>query len=268
MNTTSYNHRQRGKWHGVLQIIRFNWRFYAGGIVALALGGLILNFSSLDWLWKFAVILFLAITAFWMVMSLAVSHWVYDRSIITQWTWIGDCLPQPPRRWANIHAGLDESSPALKRLFPHTRGEILDVFDPLEMTEASIAEAREQVVNELDATRASLQKLPLADSEFDALFLIFAAHEIRRAEVRFKFFAELKRALKPGGRILMAEHLRDWKNFIAYGPGCFHFQSRATWHRAAAEAALEIEREFAITPFVRIFVLLKPAREYELKPAS
>lgn len=259
MNTTIDNGRQRSKWQGVLQIVRFNWRFYAAGIIAVALGGLILNLVILGWLWKFTVFFFLTATAFWMVMSLVVSHWVYDRSIITRWTWIADCLPQPPQRWANIHAGLDESSPALKRLFPNARGEILDIFDPLEMTEASIAEAREHALNELAATRADLQKLPLADNEFDALFLIFAAHEIRHAEIRFKFFAELKRALKPDGRILIVEHLRDWKNFIAYGPGCFHFQSRGTWHRAAVEATLEIEREFTITPFVRIFVLRKPA---------
>jgi SAM-dependent methyltransferase len=260
VNTNTYNDLQRGKWHGVEQIIRFNWRFYAAGVVGLVLGGLALNLIVVGWFWKFMVLLCVAITAFWMVMSLVASHWVYDRSIITKWTWIAGCLPQPPRHWANIHAGLDESSGALKRLFPEARGEILDIFDPVEMTEASIAEARRHLGNELSATGANLRKLPLADKEFDALFLIFAAHEIRHTEIRLRFFAELERVLKPDGLIVIVEHLRDWKNFVAYGPGCFHFQSRATWHQAAVQTGFVMEREFAITPFVRIFVLQKQPR--------
>ena len=253
-----HNDCGRSHWHGVGQIIRFNRRFYLAGAATLAVGVPAVLFLALPpWLQDVG---FggLALVAFWMVMSLAASHWVYDRSIITRWTWIARHLPEAPLRWANIHAGLDESSPALKKLFPGTQGEILDIFDPTEMTEASIAEARRHAGNELEATIADLRRLPLAGNQYDALFLIFAAHEIRHPDTRRQFFTELKRALKPGGRVLIVEHLRDWKNFIAYGPGCFHFQSRATWHRAAADSELAIEKDFGITPFVRIFVLRKP----------
>lgn len=260
MDTILHNRSARGKWHGVRQIIRFNWRFYLAGAVALTVGALGLLLIKVSPLWESIGLLCLGVAAFWMGMSLVASHWVYDRSIICKWTWIADHLPRTPRRWANIHAGLDESSAALKELFPGTRGEILDIFDPREMTEASIAEARRHSENESSSIRADLRELPLANEEYDALFLLFAAHEIRHTEVRLRFFSELKRALKPGGRILIVEHLRDWKNFIAYGPGCFHFQSRSTWHHAATQTGLTIEEEFAITPFVRIFVLSKQSR--------
>ena len=257
MNVSMNNIRPRGKYQGVMQILSFNWRFYAAGCVALALGIMGFVFLDLDHSWRMIIALCLATTAFWTLMSLVVSHWVYDRSIICQWTWIADCLPQPPQHWANIHAGLDESTPTLKQLFPAGQGDILDIFDAGEMTEASIAEARRRVANEIPATRVPLLKLPFPDEEFDALFLLFAAHEIRHAETRLKFFAELKRVLKPAGRIVIAEHLRDGRNFLAYGPGCFHFQSRATWLHAARHNGLAVEREFSITPFVRIFVLRK-----------
>jgi len=254
-----HNQSARSRWHGVSQIIRFNWRFYLASAVVLAVGSpAVAVLVAEPWL-KCAAWFCLAVIAFWTVMSLAASHWVYDRSIITKWMWIGRYFPQAPQRWANIHAGLDESSAALKELFPGTRGEILDIFDPVEMTEASIAEARRHAGNQLTTTTADLRHLPLADGQYDALFLIFAAHEIRQTETRRQFFAELKRALRPGGQIMIVEHLRDWKNFIAYGPGCFHFQSRATWHRAALQSGLRIEREFSITPFVRIFLLRKPS---------
>ena len=248
----------RSRWHGVSQIVRFNWRFYLAGAIALAVGLPAVAVLGMGPVLKFAALFCLGVIAFWMVMSLAASHWVYDCSVITKWTWIGRYFPEGAERWVNIHAGLDESSAALKELFPGARGEILDIFDPAEMTEASIAEARRHETNQLEATAADLRHLPLADGQYDALFLIFAAHEIRHAQTRRQFFAELKRALRPGGQVLIVEHLRDWKNFIAYGPGCFHFQSRATWRHAALQSGLRIEEEFGITPFVRIFLLRKP----------
>lgn len=259
MNPTTNNNCPRSNWHGVGQIFRYNWRFYLAGAVALIIGVPAISILPIGPGLRDAGCGCLAIAAFWMVMSLAASHWVYDRSIITRWTWIAQHLPEAPQRWANIHAGLDESSEPLRQMFPGTHGEVLDIFDPAEMTESSIAEARRDAGNKPGATTANLRRLPLADDECDAIFLIFAAHEIRHTDVRLQFFVELKRTLKPGGRVLIVEHLRDWKNFIAYGPGCIHFQTRGTWHRAAAGSDLAIEKEFGITPFVKIFILRKPS---------
>jgi SAM-dependent methyltransferase len=257
MEQPTRNNNARGQWHGVAQIVRFNWRLYLGGIVALAAGGIALNFVALTSFMKWIALVCMGTTAFWMLTSLVASHWVYDRSAICRWQWISACLPQPPQRWANIHAGLDESSVALKAMFAGSDGEIMDIFDPSEMTEASIAEARRNRATGAPERRVDFREIPAENGEFDALFLLFAAHEIRHDKARSEFFAELARVLRPGGRVVIAEHLRDWKNFIAYGPGCFHFQSLGTWHRAAAGAKLKIENEFAITPFVRIFVLRK-----------
>lgn len=55
--------------------------------------------------------------------------------------------------------------------------------------------------------------------------------------------------------VVLVEHLRDWKNFIAFGPGFVHFHSRRSWLRTIREAGLLIERESAVTPFVECFVL-------------
>ena len=53
----------------------------------------------------------------------------------------------------------------------------------------------------------------------------------------------------------MVEHLRDFPNFAAYGPGFTHFHSLRTWHTDTAATGLAIEREFHLTPFVRVFLL-------------
>jgi ubiquinone/menaquinone biosynthesis C-methylase UbiE len=126
------------------------------------------------------------------------------------------------------------------------------------MTESSIARARRQSISQPAARAVGFAALPAENASFDAVFLLFAAHELRSPRAREQFFRELHRILKPSGELLMVEHLRDWKNFIAYGPGLLHFLPRCEWLRLSRGAGFEITTEFSITPFVRVFHLRKP----------
>ena len=92
----------------------------------------------------------------------------------------------------------------------------------------------------------------------DAVFLLFAAHELRLREARDRFFSELFRTLRPAGSLLLLEHLRDRANFMAFGFGALHFLSRNEWLRAAGGAGFKLDREFSITPFVRVFLFRRP----------
>jgi SAM-dependent methyltransferase len=247
----------RGKFHGVMQIVAFNWRFYLAAGVVLVVSFAALQLVAITEPWRLGFEAGLLLTTLWLVASLVVSHWVYDLSKIYQWRWLHDCLPQAPGRWVNIHAGLDESSASLAQVFPGAAGRTFDIFDPVEMTESSIAEARAKAGKEQNATPADFRALPLPDGKLDAVFLIFAAHEIRNPDSRLRFFRELRRVLDRAGRVVLVEHMRDWRNFLAYGPGCFHFFSRRTWLSAASESGLVLEKEFGMTPFVRTFVFQK-----------
>ncbi len=61
--------------------------------------------------------------------------------------------------------------------------------------------------------------------------------------------------LRDKGQILLVEHLRDWANFIAFGPGFLHFHSEQDWQRSISDSGLRVEQDFRVTPFVRCFVL-------------
>jgi SAM-dependent methyltransferase len=134
---------------------------------------------------------------------------------------------------------------------------VFDIYDPEEMTEPSIVLARRlRPQGELrQAEPANYRRLPLPTGTIDAAMLLLSAHELRSDEARAALFTELRRVLGPGGRVVVAEHLRDWANFLAYGPGFLHFHSRRTWVRCFARHRFDVHREFSITPFVRIFVL-------------
>ena len=240
----------RGPYQGVLQILKFNWRFYTGTLAVV--GGGLLAFPRLPLPLHVVLAAGLFAALFWMCASLLVSHYVYDRYPLYDLTWIARALSQEPRRWANIHAGLDETSDLLEAIFPSTEGDVWDIYDPREMTEPSIEEARR---SRPVSRHVDWRTLPLGDKSLDAAFLIFAAHELRRPKARARFFQELARVLRPGGEVILVEHLRDWPNFLAFGPGFLHFFSARAWRQAASAAALEVRAEFSRTPFVHVFIL-------------
>jgi SAM-dependent methyltransferase len=166
-------------------------------------------------------------------------------------------LAHEPRRWINIHAGWDETSGLLTGIFPGAVGEAVDIFDPAVMTEPSIQQARMKDHGALPATPARYDALPFESGTVDAVFVIFAAHELRSAAQREKFFREVARVLTPGGEAMLMEHARDAWNFLAFGPGFLHFFPQRVWRNAARQAGLEVRTEFAMTRFVHVFLLRK-----------
>jgi ubiquinone/menaquinone biosynthesis C-methylase UbiE len=244
-----------GKFRGTVQIVLYNWPFYVVGSLAVLLGLALVLLAP----WPAAVRALLgagaAAAAFWLAGSLLASYWVYDHSALCRWDWVRQLFPEAPKRWTNVHVGLDETTLALRRVFPGTASVVMDIYDPAEMTEPSIRRARRLTPAPVPAIGADVTALPLGDRELDAAFLLFAAHEIRRPELRLRFFRELRRVLKPDGRVLIVEHLRDLPNFLAFGPGFFHFHPRREWLRVAREAGFAVAQESRFTPFVGVFLL-------------
>ena len=240
---------------GVRQIVRFNWPLYAAGALATAVAAAVIGRLPLSAGVRAALYATAALPAAWIVSSLVASWVVYDRSPLMRWDWIDQALGFAPDAWINIHAGLDESTPALRLLFGGARWRVFDIFDPVEMTEPTIARVRRLADNHVAAETVDFRRLPVPTGTIDVALLLLAAHELRTDQTRAALFSELRRALGPGGRVVVAEHLRNWANVLAFGPGAFHFHTRRTWARCFQRARFAIQSEFAITPFVRVFVL-------------
>jgi SAM-dependent methyltransferase len=249
-----------GGFAGVVKIVRFNIQFYLLSAAALSGAGLLIASRKLPLWLELMLSCGAAVVAFWTASSLFVSWYVYDHAGVTRWQWLPRIITVPPYRWANIHAGLDESTSALRQLFPGTEGTVLDIYDPGEMTEPSIARARRIHASTEPFRNGKYDDLPLPEGDCDAVFILFAAHEVRAAEHRTRLFRETARALREDGRIVLVEHLRDWKNFLAFGPGFLHFHSRRSWLRNIRDAGLVVEHESSVTPFVECFVLRRVER--------
>jgi SAM-dependent methyltransferase len=247
-----------GRFDGVLKILRFNLPHYAAGAAVVAVAVAILATIPLPTWLDALVLASVCIAGFWLIASLLVSFYVYDLSPLYRWRWISEMLAEVPDRWVNIHMGLDDSTAALRRMFPSGTGRSFDAFDEREMSEPSINRARRSATNSEPAEPVSFSALPLGTAWCDAVFLILSAHELRRRQSQEQLFSEVSRIMRPGGTVLLVEHLRDGWNFLAFGPGFMHFWPARRWASLVSGAGLTIEKRRRITPFVTAIVLRRP----------
>ena len=247
----------RGQFDGVLQIVRYNWTLYIVAVLVSMLVVLLVEVVHPPAALAGLLILGALAAVFWLALSLAVSHYVYDRSDLYRWEWIRDRVAPTTHHVVNVHAGLDETSLALQEMYPAAEVTILDIYDPTEMPEPSIARARREARSPLASVKADFRRLPLETASADLVTAIFVAHELRHAASKEAFFREAWRVLRPGGRLLLVEHPRDGWNLAAFGPGAFHFFPRQEWLRVAGATGFQLADEFSRTVFVRAFVFLR-----------
>lgn len=241
----------RSPFHGTRQILQFNWPFYALATTAMGIGVAALRARRWPTIIERGAQLGLAAGAWWSVTSIFVSWWIYDASPLYKWNWLRAYFPENPHDWATFHAGVDDATPALRELF-NSHGAAYDFYDAQVMIEPSIHRARAVSQPEVAASAVDFRALNIESDSLDTAFVMLAAHELRAGADRARFFAELKRVLKPDGQLIVAEHVRDAANFAAFGPGAFHFFAASEWRRLGK--SFETVDEFKITPFVQIWV--------------
>ena len=239
---------------GVRQIVSFNWPMYVAGAAACLLAWVAAAMLPPGSWMRLAVQVFAAFPSMWLAGSLWASWLVYDRSPLLDGRWIHDALGGAPQSWINVHAGHDVMAATLAGTLDASRGRTLDIYDPATMTEPSIARAR-RASRDPRGEPVDFRRLPVAANSTDAVLLLLSAHELRTHEARTALFREVRRVTTPESHVVVAEHLRDAANLLAFGPGALHFHSRRTWMRCFGDGRFSVGREFRITPFVRVFVL-------------
>lgn len=226
------------------KVFRFNWPKFAGTAPALLIVALAAAGVPVPPLVTGAA----AVLVLGSVGSMAATWWVYDHrrvyDLVVPGSWI-----EAPERWATVHAGFDDASTRIELALGIPPAHVLDLG----------AEAGPSLQRALRAypgtgTAATSGYLPVPDGDLDAVFLTFAAHEIRDVDERRLLFAELARILRPGGQVIVTEHVIDLANLAVYGPGAFHFRTGRTWRRAGRGTGLTPTDERRLTPFVRQYI--------------
>ena len=243
---------ERRKFQGVLNILSFNRHFYVIGLGILAL----LFASRLFIEWP-DVIFWVIIAAFLygLIMPLIVSAYVYDFSGYYNFHWLKNVTKDEEgvKLIVNINAGFDETSFIIKNKFPQSDLKVFDFYNAKQHTEPAIKRARKVSLVYPDTRQIASDAIPLNDNTVDIVFLLSAVHEIRSHKEKVQFLKECYRLNKPGGKVIMVEHLRDFPNFLAFTVGFTHFFSRAAWKKAFEQAGFTSFRETKFTPFMSIF---------------
>lgn len=243
---------KRRKFQGVLNILSFNRHFYL-----LGLGFLAVLVSSHLFIGLSNILFWLIIGAFLygLIMPLIVSAYVYDFSGYYNFHWLKNQVINGERIHliVNINAGFDETSFIIENKFPHSDLKVFDFYNAKQHTEPAIKRARKVSSVYPNTQQIASDSIPLKDNTADIVFLLSAVHEIRSNEEKVRFLRECYRLCKPGGKIIMVEHLRDFPNFLAFTVGFSHFFSRSVWKKAFESAGFSSFQETKFTPFMSIF---------------
>ena len=243
---------KRRKLQGVLNILSFNRHFYVIGLLVLA--ALIASYFLFDWP---AIAFWVIIIAFLygFLMPLIVSAYVYDLSGYYDLHWLKEQVAEDERinQVVNINAGFDETSFIIENKFPGSDLKVFDFYNAKQHTEPAIKRARKVSLVYPDTQQIASDHIPVKDKTVDIVFLLSAVHEIRSHDEKVLFLKECHRLCKPGGKVIMVEHLRDFPNFLAFTVGFTHFFSRAAWKKAFEKAGFSTFRETKFTPFMSIF---------------
>ncbi len=244
---------KRGAAEGVLNIVRFNWPFFAWAAAA-ATALLVIGLVAQSWL-AMAALIGLVLLLLGIMTPLLVSFYVYDLSGLYELSFLKGLTPH---KVMNLTAGFDETTKILRTKFPEAEIVSCDFYDGEAHSEPSIRRARNLFPLSEDTLSISTAEIPLPDGDADLILGFLSLHEVRDEKERARFLTEIKRTLAPGGSIFILEHLRDVPNFLAYSIGFLHFHSRQTWHQAFANSDLTISKEECLTPFLRLFKLTRP----------
>ena len=247
--------RARSPWQGMMTIARFNWPFYVAAVATMAASFAGLLFFS-AFTSKLVCAAAMAGAAYFLFGSLGISHLIYDRSDLYRWRWLDRALRGASlSRAIFCHSGFDETSDELRVRLHNAEWLILDHFDESQMTEASIRRSRRMFPPTAGTLSAPCDRWPVSTQTADLVLGLLAIHELRSERERRAWFCEARRCLCRGGRVVLVEHLRDFANFLAFGPGFLHFHSRGSWRRAWESAGFDSADEFRVTPWVQVFVL-------------
>jgi len=243
---------KRKRFQGVVNILSFNRHYYVFGFIVLAI--LFGSRAFIRWpdtgFWLVVVVF-----CYGLIMPLIVSAYVYDFSGYYDFNWLSPVLyaNKFPNLVININAGFDETSFIIKNRFPLADLKVFDFYNSRQHTEPAIKRARKVSLTYPGTQKISSGSIPLEDHCADVVFLLSAAHEIRSNEEKALFLKECHRICKPGGRVIMVEHLRDLPNFLAFSVGFTHFFSRSTWKNAFRLAGFSSFEETKFTPFMSVF---------------
>jgi len=138
-------------------------------------------------------------------------------------------------RVLDVGCGLGKMSVAVAKLLRGGKVIGVDIWDKVEIPgnspERAFANARlERVQDRVDFRNGNVLELPFSDSSFDLVTASSVMNNLHADAEKLRAFNEVLRVLRPGGRFLLWEPLRDLRGVLTFGPlGILILSPRQKW---------------------------------------
>lgn len=155
---------------------------------------------------------------------------------------------QPGDNLASVDLGLRIPAVALSRHLTTGRITVIDVFNPQLTGGKELARARKQAPSykmdpRLDWFDGRINLLPLPDNSVSAVFMPLILSEFSQHGDRQTLLREIKRILRPNGRLLVAEQNTSWLNWLSLDPGSSRLLPTEYWRRLLLDAGFDVRRQ-------------------------
>jgi len=246
---------------GMGATLLYNWPIFVGGVlfsvVILLLSGVVP--SPWHWLFMVSGIAMMSL----LITILGASYWVYDWGQSRDYDRLAELGNlQEAKVVVDITCGKLRGT---RGFLPHFIGGhyfLVDIYDETTMTDQALKRARvmEPPLNsqrKIFQRTAQANRIPIPPNWVDIIYCSYSLHELQNEADREIIFKQFTRMLKPGGHLLIAEHDRDWRNFLAFGPGAYTFFATSTWENHFATANLHIKHHERWRGLVNLWVLTR-----------
>lgn len=258
---------ERNRYQGAASYVYAQWPGYLlryGGIILaflMIVAGLIIGWQMLVALG----IVLLTAMFFLMLAALWTAHKLYDADTLQS----DDLLfamsqAQPTDKLANIDLGLRQQAIMLSRHLTTGKITVIDVYNPQLAAGASLARARLQAPSTKQDPRLAwfdghINLLPMPDSSVTAVFMSQVLSEFGQHGDRQTLLREIRRILKPNGRLLLTEQTASWLNWLLVGTSSAKLQPAEYWRDLLLEAGFDIHRQENIQGLTNCFRADKPS---------
>jgi ubiquinone/menaquinone biosynthesis C-methylase UbiE len=165
---------------------------------------------------------------------------------------------------ANIDLGLRHQAILLSSHLTTGKITVVDVYNPQLTIDSALARARRQAPAakhdpRLDWYDGHFNLLPLPDNSVEAVFLFQVLSEFNQHGDRQALLREVRRILKPNGRLLMSEKTASWLNWLLVSSSGTALKPVEYWHDLLVEAGFDILRQEEIQGLLSCFRADKPS---------
>jgi hypothetical protein len=238
------------------QIILFNKNAYLGSACLILTLIFLLYFIALPSYLFYLLLAVLIGTIYFSISSILFSYFIYDRSDLYKFNWLKEFNRTKNNPLINVYSGYTEAGHLLEKIFVGYPVYHFDFFDIKVSVTKSIQKAK-ALSPKLINKDIKYNKWE-SDLKADTILFMQSLHELREENQQSDCLREAYACLRSeDSRIVVVEHLCDLKNLLIYSWGALHFFGEKRWKNVFNNSALKIEKEFNLTPFIKVFVLKK-----------